>query len=218
MSDATVLQTAANRFASPAGFAPIAVDGRIGSKTLDAARRALGYLKNSSDVEDSTIDEAAEWLSVARDTSALAVNASAIGRFLNHAADAENLPHVAGPTPTPAPVFQPPTATPIMPLPTMSASILDRWRMLATWQKIALGALAGALLIFLHGRYKRSRGLSGSTSTLHLFTYKNKHGSYSDVWAHDAEHAREQIKRKKDRPSGFYSISRVTNVPARKVA
>ena len=41
MSNATVLQTAANRFSRDAGFAPIAVDGKIGELTLNAVRLAL---------------------------------------------------------------------------------------------------------------------------------------------------------------------------------
>ena len=50
---------------------------------------------------------------------------------------------------------------------------------------------------------------------LHMFTYRNKHGSYSDVWATDAEHAKQQIHGRKDVPGSFFTISRVTNIPPR---
>lgn len=221
MSTATVLQAAANRFSSVVGFAPIAVDGKIGAQTYTAVRAALSHLKNSFDIGDDTIDESALWLSKIRDTAALSVNAGPVGAFLNAAADEQGHGHVAAPIApfVPAPIV---STAPIIPtsLPSSgtTASIVDAFKRLAMWQKILLGALAGFSLIWMIGRVKKARGLSGGSSRLYLYTYRNKHGSYSDLWASDAEHAREQIRRKKDRPSGFYTLSRVTNVPAREVA
>lgn len=223
MSNVTVLQTAANRFSSVAGFAPIAVDGNIGAKTLAAVQRSLDVLivempgDDSGWIADSPSEIATMWRDKISTSLELGALAFPIGQFLLKQADRLKLPAVAAPYIGP-PVPSVASNAPLVLTTTQAGSLVDAWRGLATWKKIALGAFAGFLLIFLHGRYKTARGLSGSTSMLHLFTYKNRYGSYSDVWAHDAEHAREQIKRKKDRPSGFYTISRVTNVPARRVA
>lgn len=52
----------------------------------------------------------------------------------------------------------------------------------------------------------------------HMFTYRNKHGAYSNVWARDAEHAKQVIRNRGDAPGTFFSISRVTNVPPRPAA
>lgn len=68
-----------------------------------------------------------------------------------------------------------------------------------------------------HVRKKSSR-MVHATRAEHLFTYRNKHGSYSDVWATDVEHAKQQIRARKDAPGSFFTISRVTNVPAREGA
>lgn len=48
----------------------------------------------------------------------------------------------------------------------------------------------------------------------HLFTYRNKHGSWSDVWATDADDAQRKIRKRGD-AGGFFTINRVTNVPPR---
>ena len=67
-----------------------------------------------------------------------------------------------------------------------------------------------------HARKKASRTRPAhATRTEHLFTYRNKHGSYSDVWATDVEHAKQQIRARKDAPGSFFTINRVTNVPPR---
>jgi hypothetical protein len=50
---------------------------------------------------------------------------------------------------------------------------------------------------------------------LHMFTYRNKHNSWSNVWATDGEHAKQLIRARKDAPGTFFEISRVTNVPPR---
>lgn len=223
MSNVTVLQTAANRFSRVAGFAPIVVDGVVGSQTLGAVQRALDYIAviEDSDVTETLSDQASAWASAGRTISTLSTNAQPIGGFLTFVADLLKLGFVASPI---VPVatnnggVAPSAGLPIIMPSSGGASILDAWRALATWKKIALGAFAGFLVIFLHGKYKRSRGLSGLGSTLYLYTYRNNHGAYADVWAHDAEHARAQVRRKADRPRGPFSVSRVTNVPARRVA
>lgn len=221
MSAATVLQSAANRFSRVAGFAPISVDGNIGPATLAAVKRSLNYLAVELDETESgwltnSPSETAAELD-RKITSALALTqpmiAAGVGTFLLQQADRLKLPAIAGPMPSSggggfAPLPSPP---PIL----ATSSILDTWRALATWKKILIGALAGVGVIWLWGRYKTSRGLSGTR--LYLFTYRNKHNSWSDVWATDIDHARDQIKRRKN-ASGFFEISRVRNVPAREVA
>jgi len=62
--------------------------------------------------------------------------------------------------------------------------------------------------------YKMPPAPSHATKTLHLFTYRNKHGAWSDVWATDAEHAKQLIRDRKD-AAGFFTINRVTNVAPR---
>lgn len=66
-----------------------------------------------------------------------------------------------------------------------------------------------------HNGYARR---SHATRVEHLYTYRNKHGSWSDVWAVDTEDAKQQIRARKDAPGTFFTISRVTNVPARERA
>jgi len=63
--------------------------------------------------------------------------------------------------------------------------------------------------------YAVSSRSSHTTRAEHLFTYRNKHGSWSDVWATDVEQAKQQIRARKDVPESFFTISRVTNVPPR---
>lgn len=217
MSAATVLQSAANRFSRVAGFSPISVDGNIGPVTLSAVQRSLDYIAIVHDdaVSEPLSDQAAAWAAGARTQSGLVATAVGVGNFLNFAADALKLPFVAAPAPTPRPTIDVSTLLPTVGPNPSAASLVDAWRALATWKKILLGALAGVGVIWLWGRYKGSRGLGGTK--LYLFTYRNKHNSWSDVWATDVEHAREQIKRRKN-ASGFYEISRVRNVPAREVA
>lgn len=52
----------------------------------------------------------------------------------------------------------------------------------------------------------------------HLFTYRTRHGSWDDIWARDVEHAREILMARTNRPNGFYTICRVSNVPPREVS
>jgi len=69
--------------------------------------------------------------------------------------------------------------------------------------------------VSLRGAYGAPSRLDHATRAEHLFTYRNKHGSWSNVWATDVEHAKRQISKRKDTPGSFFSISRVTNVPSR---
>lgn len=66
--------------------------------------------------------------------------------------------------------------------------------------------------------YAMSSRMAHATRAEHLFTYRNKHGSWSDVWATDVEHAKQQIRARKDAPGSFFTISRVTNVDPRERA
>jgi hypothetical protein len=222
--DASVaaLQATINRYAAAGYFKAVGVDGRWGSNTQAGVWDAMRWIENNDDIyqayRNTFIGLHRSWDGSLADLNELEIP----GKLSNLADTVLRLPYpttqvkpavARGDVVSPPKPAQSSTAL----YPSTSASLVDTWRALATWKKIALGALAGALLLFLHGRYKRSRGLSGM-STLYLYTYRNKHGAYSDVWAHDADHARDQIKRKKDRPGGFFTISRVTNVPARKVA
>lgn len=226
MSNATVLQTAANRFSRVASFSPITVDGNIGPNTLNAVQRALGYLavdmgEAGGWVSETVSDDAATWSAKANTAARLGAYALPIGSFLTDNANRLNLPNVAGPMPSGGGgSFVPPTVSPITLSPT-TTSLLDRFKMLAPWQKIVFGALAGIGLIWAWGYFKKARGLPtiqglGATK-LYLFTYRNKHNTWSDVWARDVDDARDKIRRKKN-TAGFFEISRVTNVPPREVA
>lgn len=155
MSNVTVLQTAANRFSTIAGFAPIAVDGQVGSKTLNAVQRALdtiAVVDETSGVSETVSDQAAAWARAATTISQLNTNAQPIGGYLSFVADLMKLGYVASPiVPTSTSTF--PTTTAIIMPTSTTLTVIDRWRSLATWQKIALGAFAGWLAIFLHGKY-----------------------------------------------------------------
>jgi len=50
---------------------------------------------------------------------------------------------------------------------------------------------------------------------LHLYTYRTRHGAYSDVWAPDVTTARANIMTRGDAPTTFFTLYRVTNVPPR---
>lgn len=65
---------------------------------------------------------------------------------------------------------------------------------------------------YRHDHAKKRETKAGQQE--HLFTYRNKHNTWSDVWAVDVEDAKRKISERKD-SSGFYSINRVTNVPPR---
>ena len=49
----------------------------------------------------------------------------------------------------------------------------------------------------------------------YLYSYRTRYGSYDDVWAVSSEHAAEILRTRDNRPTGFYTIYRVTNVPPR---
>lgn len=49
----------------------------------------------------------------------------------------------------------------------------------------------------------------------YLFSYRTRHNTFDDVWARDVEHAKQIIMSRANRPTSFYTIYRVTNVPAR---
>lgn len=68
-----------------------------------------------------------------------------------------------------------------------------------------------------HARKPSSRMAHATKKLLHLFTYRNKHGTWSDVWATDVEDAKRKIRARKD-AAGFFTINRVTNVPPRENA
>lgn len=51
----------------------------------------------------------------------------------------------------------------------------------------------------------------------YLYSYRTCHNTYADVWARDAEHAKRIIAARDNRPRGFWTLYRVTNVPAREV-
>lgn len=51
----------------------------------------------------------------------------------------------------------------------------------------------------------------------YLFDYRTRHGSWDHVWARDTEHAQAIIRTRDNRPRGFWTLYRVTNVPAREV-
>lgn len=154
MANAQVLQNAVNRFASAAGFVPLAVDGIVGQKTLSATNKALEYV--SIEVEGGPIPPAvseqasAFATNAARSSAVLAANADQVGAFLNYVADLVHLAPVYGPQIVPTTNAAVATSAGVFPpLPTngMATSILTSIKALPTWQKVALGALGviGAL-------------------------------------------------------------------------
>lgn len=154
MSNVTVLQTAANRFSKVAGFTPIAVDGAVGSQTLNAVQRALDYVAvvdENSGVSETVSDQAAAWSRAASTISQLNTNAQPIGGYLSFVADLMKLGYVASPIIPSGGMTVPPPIT--LPIVAASGGVLVAWRALPTWQKIAFSALAGFLAIFLHGKY-----------------------------------------------------------------
>lgn len=173
MANAQVLQNAANRFASVAGFAPLAVDGAVGARTLDAVQRALSYISISSDddggiaqnaIPDTISAQASAFSSnAARSTSVLAANAAQVGAFLNYVADMLHLVPVYGPSVVPQTNAAVAAATGLSPpaLRPAGSSIFDAFKRLATWQKVGLAAVGVLGVIAVAAKVKERKQLQG---------------------------------------------------------
>lgn len=171
-SDANVvgLQTAINRYAKPAGFSKIKVDGAVGNETLMGARRALDFLSIDTDASPTSemmSNQASAFLATTAATPvALATNASALAGFLNHYANLLGYPVVAPPNASvPAYVSAASTAVntglPLAPSSSSwASSIMTRWKVLPTWQKAGLGVLFGVGFMFIFKQIKQRRALT----------------------------------------------------------
>lgn len=173
MSDANVvgLQTAINRFAKPAGFSKVKVDGKVGNETLTGARRALDFLSidtdNSPASQLMTNQAAAFTATTAANTTTLATNAAALAGWLNHYANQFGYPVVAPPNVSvPAYVAAGTTAVeaafPLSPTQGSSwtTSITTKWKLLPPWQKVSIGVLFGIGLMFAYKQIKQRRALT----------------------------------------------------------
>jgi len=162
-ANAVALQNAINRFAVPAGFTRIAVDGVVGTETLTGARRTLDYL--SIETEDglpSSVSEQAVMFETKATGSiaALATNAAAVAGFLNYAANLLKLPVVMPPTSSVPAAYANAANTAVNALfPTGGATWIDRlgqsWRGLKTWQRIGLGVIFGFGFLWTYRLIKR---------------------------------------------------------------
>lgn len=161
MANAQVLQNAVNRFASVAGFTPIAVDGDVGPRTLDATQKALSWVSieiENGPIPSSVSNQAAALSSnAARSSSVLAANSQQVGAFLGYVADIVHLPAVYGPSVvgnTNAAVSAATGLVPMGPNP-MGASVINAFNRLPTWQKAALGALGVLGTLFVINKVKQ---------------------------------------------------------------
>lgn len=172
MANAQVLQNAANRFASVAGFAPLAVDGAVGARTLDAVQRALSFISISDEdggiaqnaIPDAISNQASAFsANAARSASVLAANAAQVGAFLNYVADMLHLAPVYGPSVVPQTNAAVAAATGLSPLAprAMGTSILDSFKRLATWQKVGLAAVGVFGVIAVAAKVKERKQLQG---------------------------------------------------------
>lgn len=160
-ANAVSLQSAINRFAAPAGYAKIAVDGVVGTQTLLGARRALDFLAIVTDdaVPEAVSDQAAMFaVKTTTSVPVLAVNAGPLAGFLNYAAQLMRLPIVMPPIVNSAVSIATNMTNammPVMPSAGASTSLMLAWRNLATWQKLGLGILAGIGLMWMHKQWKQ---------------------------------------------------------------
>jgi len=160
-TNAVSLQSAINRFAVPAGYAKVAVDGVVGTQTLLGARRALDFLSVITDdaIPESVSDQAAMF--AAKTTTSipvLAVNAGPLAGFLNYAAQLLKLPQVLPPIRNSAVSIMTNMTNammPVVPGAGVSTSLMAAWKNLATWQKLGLGILAGIGFMWAHKQWKQ---------------------------------------------------------------
>lgn len=157
--DSTVaaLQSAINRFAVVGGFPKVDVDGLWGSKTKAGVYSSLAFIGQGkcyqSACPDSDTSKTAATLMAQWDESINA--AKGLAEFLNGTANELGMPLVA------APVSPPPFVPPSGQLPTnyspMAMSVLDKFKALPLWQRIAIGALGALGMIWAFNRFKRAR-------------------------------------------------------------
>lgn len=170
MANAQVLQNAANRFASVAGFAPLAVDGEVGPRTLAATQKALSYIsieQEGSPITDAISNQAAAFAAhAASSAGVLSANSMQVGAFLNYVADLVHLPAIYGPQIVPQTNGNVAASAGLAPLSPMGrsnwmASISDAFKHLATWQKVALGFIGVVGVFAVAGKVKDRKQLEG---------------------------------------------------------
>ncbi len=152
MANAQVLQNAVNRFATVAGFAPLAVDGDVGPRTLSATQKALSYVsieQEGSAITDAISSQAAAFAQhTTTSTSVLSANSMQVGAFLNYVADLVHLPAIYGPQIVPQTNGNVASNAGLAPLAPVgggrgwSASLVDVFKRMPTWQKVGLGFLS----------------------------------------------------------------------------
>lgn len=170
MANAQVLQNAANRFASVAGFAPLAVDGEVGSRTLAATQKALSFISIETDgspIPITVSEQAAAFAAhAATSASVLSANSMQVGAFLNYVADMVHLPAIYGPQVVPQTNGNVAASAGLAPLAPMGrsnwmASISDAFKRMATWQKVALGFVGVVGVFAIAGKVKDRKQLEG---------------------------------------------------------
>lgn len=182
MSNANVvaLQNATNRYARGAGFPLLVVDGGMGINTANGVLRALGWIVRDGCgpynvcVSDVTQEKATALLAaIVADNGSIdqtAIMQSNVGLtlFLNTAANTIGLPYASSPTPTvnqgpiaSNPASYTPPGSALQPPPMVGASLVDKLKMMPTWQKVVVGVLAGLGVLWIHQRVRGGGGLGG---------------------------------------------------------
>jgi hypothetical protein len=171
------LQNAINRFARPAGFSPIAVDGGMGPNTAAALLKAIGWVAKGSCYDGVCVADETEASAHAL-ISAIVTDSGAIDQtkimqsnvgfttFLNGVASTIGLPMVTGPARAPTNyAANAATTVALNPFaPPGSASVFDSFKKLTTFQKVLVGALAGLGLIWLSKKLHHRTALAGFSS------------------------------------------------------
>lgn len=160
MADANVsaVQNAVNRYAGPAGFTKIGVDGIVGNDTGQGVLKALEWIQsNSPDDADTAAGLAA---AIAPDFSQINRSAPGLSEYLNGVADQQGLSRVNPPLVASGKLY--PSAIPGLPGSPAAASLSQTWQKMPTWAKVSVGIAAGlgAIATYKHVK-KRHKTLSG---------------------------------------------------------
>jgi hypothetical protein len=169
-ANVTRLQNAINRFATAShlpsmgpAFNTIGVDGGLGPQTNQGTLNALAWIARYGDHEQ--IDTAAglvDKLTNGDLQTNIAQSAAGLAEFLESTADDMSLsaPSTSSTTPSSGGIVPPrPGSIPVF-SPTgsgITAKVMTFWNGLQTWQKIALGVGAGALVVWGTGQQQEAK-------------------------------------------------------------
>jgi hypothetical protein len=162
-ANVAALQSAANRFASTAGFPLLKADGVWGAKTSDATYRTLGWITKANCINTGCVDDqdAETSINLMAQWANTAGAASGLAHFINGVADEIGLAYVAAPTSS-SPGVPSQSGNPVLPPWIPTRSIWDTIKLAPVWQKVLAGVLAGIGLIWLSGRIRGTgKSLSG---------------------------------------------------------